>query len=116
MDRQKELAKDGLYINNDCKFVVANNYIHNVLWGNSEVYRPEGIRVIGGSGVIKNNFIKMEYGNFGRSRVGISAAIEIRDTIDVTILNNLFSGADTEIHAPFGVTTVMDILTVKRWR
>ena len=94
----------GVRINNDCKFLVANNYIHDIRW-NRDWNEEIGIWVdsANGQGIIQNNLISMNFG--GDTHRNDSNGIYINGTSKIKIRNNLFWGCMFEITAPFGVIT-----------
>lgn len=119
MDQRDEEAGYGVRINNDCKFLVANNHIHNIKWSFRDYERERNaIWIDGGYGIIQNNSIQKTFKqssghNFNDviANGGVFAnAIFIQNTNNVSIRNNFLSGCCFEITAPFGVKSEGNII------
>lgn len=80
--------------------LLANNRITRVMFENGE--NNFGIEIWGGgnSGIIANNYCKLNWS--GRYIWSAGSGIHVRDSINFSILNNIVVGARHGIEAPFG--------------
>lgn len=92
---------NGIYIGGASgSVVIANNIIEGVRWNYDG--SKNGVRLERMEGLIANNYISLNFG--GREYYSEGDGIRISGTSNVSVLNNLITGAHFGMSAPFGIT------------